>query len=400
MSNRISTTMLYQQSLASMQTKQTSLARIQQQLNTGQKLITAKDDPVGAGSAVGLDRALAELERFGKNGDTIRHRLGMQENALAQAGDVMGRITELTVRANSASLSDADRQAIAIEVTSLRDSLFDIANSPDGSGRYLFGGTQDGSPPFARANGGVSYVGDQTQRQVEVAPQLFVTETLPGSEVFLRVRTGDGRIDAGADAGNTGTGRIGSFNVADSTAWDGGSYRIGFAADGAYEVTDAAGDVVASGVHAAGDAIVVNGVRLVLDGTPADGDSFEIGPAGTRDMFATIDNLLGALSQEPPTDAQRTAQQNALQGAMRDIATAQEHLIDARASGGSQLAALDNADGLRDAQGLTIETTLSGLRDLDYVEAISRFNLEKVALEAAQLSFMQIQRLSLFDLLR
>lgn len=400
MTNRISTGMLYQQSISTLQAKQASLARINNELTTGKKLLTAKDDPVGAGAAVGLDRAVAELERFGANANAVSHRLGMQEAALTQAGGVMGRITELTVRANSASLSNEDRKAIATEITSLRANLIDIANSPDGAGRYLFGGTQDGTAPFARVAGGVSYAGDQTRRQVEVAPQLFVADTMPGSEVFLRVRTGDGRLDAAADPANTGTGLVGSFGVADSGQWDGGRYRITFGAGGAYDVLDDAGVSIGSGVHASGDAITVNGARVVIGGTPADGDVFTLAPAGTRDMFATIDRLIGALNMQPTTDAQRAAQQNALQGAMRDIATAQDHLIDVRANGGAQLGALDNAAALRDSQSLTLESTLSGLRDLDYAEAISRFNLEKVAVEAAQLSFVQMQRLSLFDLLR
>lgn len=397
---RISTSMMYQQSIATLQSKQASLARIQEELATGKKLLTAKDDPVGAGAAVGLDRARAELERFGANASAVSHRLGMQEAALTQAGDVMGRITELAVRANSASLSNEDRKAIATELTSLRSTLLDVANSPDGAGRYLFGGTQDGTPPFARVAGGISYGGDQTRRQVEVAPQMFVADTMPGSEVFLRVRTGDGRVDAAADPANTGTGLVGAFGVTDSGQWDGGRYRITFGVDGAYDITDAAGDSVGSGDYSSGEAITVNGVRIAISGVPADGDAFVLEPAGTRDMFATIDRLIGALTMNPTTDAQRAAQQNALQGSMRDIATAQDHLIDVRANGGAQLGAIDNAAALRDSQELTIDTTLSGLRDLDYADAISRFNLEKVAVEAAQLSFVQMQRLSLFDLLR
>lgn len=397
---RISTGMLYQQSLSAMQSKQASLARTQNELTTGKKLLTAKDDPVGAGAAVTLDRSKAELERFGKNADAVGHRLGMQEAALAQAGDVMGRITELTVRANSASLADDDRKAIATEVTSLRASLLDIANSPDGAGRYLFGGTQDGTPPFAQAGGGVAYGGDQTRRQVEIAPQMFVADTMPGSEVFMRVRTGDGRIDVTAGAANAGTGSVGTFGLADSSQWDGGDYAITFGVDGAYEVTDADGDVVASGVHAPGEAIVINGANVVIGGAPADGDTFALGPSGTRDVFSTIDKLLAALTMEPTTDTQRAAQQNTLQASMRDISTAMDQFIDVRANGGAQLAALDNAASLRDTHAITIDSTLSGLRDVDYVEAISRFNLEKVALDAAQLTFVQMQRNSLFDLLR
>ncbi len=400
MISRLSTSMLYQQSIAQLQTRQADLAQLQEQMSTGKKLVTAKDDPVGAGAAVTLDRALAELEQFESNGNKLRHRLGLQENVLAQAGDTLGRISTLTVQANGGALSDADRRAIAIEVASLRDGLLDLANTPDGTGRYLFGGTRDGGIPFADAGGSVSYNGDQTRRTVEIAPLTFVDDALPGSEVFMRVRSGDGRIDAGAAGGNAGTGTVTGFTLADSAQWNGGSYSVSFAADGAYSVADAAGNPVATGVHAPGDTLAFNGLTLSIEGSPAAGDTFTVGPASTRDVFATIDALVGALGMDPTSDTQRAAQQNALQGALRDIATAQGHLIDARADGGARLAALDQADDLRMAQGVTIEGTLSDMRDLDYAEAISRFELEMVALEAAQLSFMQMQRLSLFDYMR
>ncbi len=400
MTHRISTPMLYQQSISTLQSRQADLSRLQHQLATGSKLTSAKDDPVGAGSAVALDRALSELEQFGANADTVRHRLGLQENALDQAGEIMGRVSELAIQANGGTLSDGDRNAIAIEIRSLRTALLDVANTPDGTGRYLFGGTQDGSAPFARGPGGVGYGGDQTRRSVEVAPQIFVQDTMPGSEAFMRIRAGDGRVDAGADPGNSGSGVVSGFGVMDSDAWAGGSYRISFGADGTYAVEDADGNAVANGIHSPGETIEFQGLRLAVDGAPADGDAFHIGPAAARSVFDTIDGLLGALAMDPTTDAQRTAQQNALQSSMRNVATAQDHLIDVRAEGGAGLSMIEQADDLRTAHGLTIETTLSGLRDLDYAEAISRFELEMVALEAAQLSFMQMQRLSLFGLIR
>jgi len=42
---------------------------------------------------------------------------------------------------------------------------------------------------------------------------------------------------------------------------------------------------------------------------------------------------------------------------------------------------------------------LSNLRDLDWAEAIGRFNLENTALSAAQNVFMQMQQLSLFKMM-
>ena len=109
MNYRISTGMMYQQSISTMLAKQAKLAHTQQQLASGQRLVTAKDDPVAAGTAVGLDRAVAELERFGMNASAVQNRLGLQENALTQVGDAMARVNELVILANTAALGDYRR---------------------------------------------------------------------------------------------------------------------------------------------------------------------------------------------------------------------------------------------------------------------------------------------------
>ena len=396
---RISTAGAYQLALNTMLSKQAGLSHTQQQLATGQKLVTAKDDPVGAGTAVGLDRALAELERFGENANLLQNRLNLQEGVLAQAGERLARVRELTIQANNASLSSDDKKAITAELKVIRDEMLGLANSQDGSGRYLFGGTADDHAPFAVAGGNVVYSGDQTQRKVEIAPDHQVSDTLPGSELFMRVRTGDGRVDGRANAANTGSGVLMEFGMDAAGGWNGQRYTVAFTASDAYEIRDAGGAVVSTGTYASGEGIAFGGLNLRIDGAPATGDSFSVGPAQTRDVFGMVDDLVTALGLPGDTPAQRAAQQNALQASLRDAATAQEHFIDGRATGGAQLAAIDSAAQLRDAQSVTLETTLSGIRDLDYAEAISRFQIESTALQAAQQAFMRLNSSSLFDLL-
>jgi flagellin-like hook-associated protein FlgL len=46
-----------------------------------------------------------------------------------------------------------------------------------------------------------------------------------------------------------------------------------------------------------------------------------------------------------------------------------------------------------------LETLLSGEVDLDYSEALTRFNEEMTRLEATQASFAKVARLSLFEYL-
>lgn len=401
MNNRISTGMMFNQSISMMMAKQSKMNHLEQQLATGKKLVSAKDDPVAAGTAVGLDRAVAELDRFARNGDVVENRLGLQENALAQAGEMMAHITELTIQANNPALSAADLKSIASELKSVRDGLLSLANSTDGTGRYLFGGTDDADAPFKLSNGVVTYNGDQTQRQVEVAPDTFVKDALPGSEIFLRIRTGDGTLDGSAAGTNTGTGVLTTFGRDPASGnWDGASYTLRFTGPDAYEVVDATNTVVKTGAFKAGEDITFEGVSMRIEGEPKAGDSFGIGAADARDIFSTLDGMINALDNAADDPTAVARQQNILQAGIRDVARASEKFIDARAAGGAQLKAIDDAGALRDANSVTLKTTLSAMRDLDYAEAIGQYQLEQISLQAAQTIFTQMQQMSLFNAIR
>ena len=400
MNNRISSNMMYDQSVFLMLSRQSKMNQLERQLATGQKLVTAKDDPVAAGTAVGMDRVLAELEQLGANAANVQNRLGLQENALAQAGELLTRVTELTLEANNAALSTEDRKSVSAELKSVRDALLSLANSTDGSGRYLFGGSNDGAPPFSSIGGSIVYNGDQTQRQVEVAPGSFVQDALPGSEIFMRIRTGDGSIDGSAATGNGGQGVLTNVSRDGSATWNGESYTVRFSGPDTYDVLDELGNPVGSGTYSEGQDIVFQGLRMQLTGVPAAGDEFNVGQAGNRDVFSTIDRLVQALNMDTATSADRTAQQNLLQSSLRDVARASEKMIDARAAGGAQLSAIDNAASLREANSITLKDSLSQLRDLDYAEAIGQYQLEKASLQAAQTIFTQMQSMSLFNMIR
>lgn len=400
MNTRISSSMIYDRSVALMQSKQSKLSHLEQQLSTGSKIVTAKDDPVGAGTAVGMDRMLAELEKLGANANTVQNRLGLQENALAQAGELLQRISDLTIQANNASLSSDDRKAVSSELKSIKQQMLALANTTDGNGRYLFGGASDGDAPFTLSNGVVTYNGDQIQRKVEVAPGTFVSDAQPGSEIFLRIRTGDGTVDGSAAATNTGKGVLTDLSRDGSGSWDGSSYTVRFIAADSYEIVDASNTVVSTGTYTSGDDITFGGLRMRIEGEPAAGDEFSAGQAQSRDVFSTIDRLVQALDMDVSTEAGRTAQQNGLQASLRDVSRAAEAMIDARAAGGAQLKTIDDAASLREANTVTLKSSLSQLRDVDYAEAIGQYKLEGAALQAAQTIFTQMQSMSLFNMIR
>lgn len=399
MSLRISTSMMHALAVAQMQSRQAALFKVQQQIATQSRLLSAKDDPVAAGVAVALDRAEAAWVRYGANADTLGHRLTLAEGALGQVGERIARLREIAIQANSGIQNETTRQAFLPELREHFDALLALANTADGQGRFLFGGSDDASVPFVRGGAGVSYAGDQTMRQVEVAPEVAVADVDPGSEIFMRIRNGDGRAVAKADPGNAGVAVLKSDGITDPALWDGGTYRIEFNA-GNYEVLDAASVQVATGTYQPGEAIEFNGYQVTLRGQPADGDAFTVGPAASQNVFATLEKLMATLQMPGIPAANKAAQENAFYNVMQDLEQAGNHVVDMRAGLGARLATLDRTAEEREGQLLATRTTLSSLRDLDYAEAITRLTKESTTLEAAQLSFARIQSLSLFSLLR
>lgn len=394
---RISTSGLYQQTLSSLLAKQRDLARTQQELATGNRLARAAADPTAAGQAQRLDHALASLDHFDRGSNLLGNRLRLQENALQDAGDYLTRARELVIQANTGSVSAADRKLIAIEVRHIRSEMLAIANRDDGNGRALFAGQRDGVVPFSDSAGVVSYAGDDGRNLVDVAPDLALADTDPGSEVFMRPRTGDGEIRATADSGNTGTGVLRSVRVDDRATWAGQDLRLEFTSPTAWRMLDAGGGVLSTGTYTAGDAITAGGVQLQVTGTPAAGDAFDVAPAPRQDIFATLKAIADALEAPADTPVGRAQLGNALGAGLGDLATAQEHFLSIRAATGARLSSIDNAADRRGDEDLSLRTTLSTLRDVDYAEASTRLSLQLAAIEAAQRTMLRVQSSSLFD---
>lgn len=98
-------------------------------------------------------------------------------------------------------------------------------------------------------------------------------------------------------AANTGSGAVSSSVVSDPSVWVPGNYTISFTSATAYQVTDAANNVVGAGNYTSGTPIIFNGASVTITGAPAAGDKFNVGAAGASNVgdnsnaFALIDSL-------------------------------------------------------------------------------------------------------------
>jgi flagellar hook-associated protein 3 FlgL len=382
-----------------MQSLQSALDQTQRQISSGRRILNPSDDPIGASRALELRESLSRLNQFDRNAAIAENRLAQEETVLNSVNNSLQRVRELALQANSGTQSDETRGLIAIEMREQLDYLVQLANQKDGNGRYLFSGNLEGVEPVSRSGASFSYNGDQGQRLIQIGEGRQVPDSDPGSEIFFRIRAGNGSFTARAVPANTGTGIIGEGSLVDPSAWDQDSYTVRFVDPENFEVLDSGGAVVQAGAYQSGDRIAFRGVEFSLTGSPATGDEFSVVPSPYQDMFTSLERLATAVEQPVFGDMSRAAMTNGINAGLQDIDEAIGSVLNVRTQIGSRLSGVEKQIDTNGALALTLQGTLASIEDLDYAEALSRLSLEVSTLEAAQQSFVRTQQLSLFNYL-
>ncbi len=394
---RISTLSSYLNGLSAMQRLQAALDVTQRQISTGRRLLTPSDDPVAASRALEFRESLARLEQFERNAGMAANRLAQEESALNSVNNGLQRVRELALQANNATQSNESRQLIAVEIREQLENLIQLANQRDGSGSYMFAGNLEEVEPVSRMGASFVYNGDQGQRLIDIGEGRQVADGDPGSDIFFRIRAGNGTFTVAPVGGIAGTGIVGQTSVVDPSAWDQGTYTVSFVDPNNYQVIDSGGAVIAAGAYQSGDRIAFRGIEFTLTGEPAANDDFAVRPSPYRDMFTSIERLASAIELSVTDDVSRAAVTNGINESLMDIDQAIGTVLNTRTKIGSRLAAIENQADSNAAIALTVQETLADIQDLDYAEALSRLSLQVTSLEAAQQSFVRTQQLSLFD---
>lgn len=394
---RISSSQMYSNSLTSMLNQQAKLATTQQQLSTGQRLLTPSDDPVGAVRSLELNRAQDQTTQYLRNADLLDSRLRLEEGVVDSSIDVVQRIRELTIQANNDSQGNESRLSIASELRQQLENLVSYANTKDSSGHFIFAGYQEDVAPFSKTTNGYTYNGDDGRRELQIGPSRRMADGDPGSEVFMGMLNGNGKFIASAASANTGTGIINAGSVADVQAFNHDNVTIRFSSASQYDIVDDGGAVIDSGDYLSGGDILVGGMAVSIKGSPAAGDEFALAPSGRQDIFSMVEALAQSLETPRNDQTQRAAQHNEINTALSGFDRALDHLIQIQSNIGSRMESLQRQVDINDGASLQISENLSMINDLDYAEAISRFSQQQTALQAAQQAFAKTQGLSLFN---
>ena len=430
---RISSVTMFEQSAASINRQQTDFLKVSQQIASGRRVVNPSDDPQAAARAVRVDQSKAVTQQFEDARVSVRNSLSQTESILNSVSDAVTSAKTLLVQASSDTLSDADRQSVASELRGVYETMIGQANATDGNGRYLFGGYEDGAPPFVKnADDSIEYRGDSNIREQRIDSSRLMPVTENGESIFNSVPSGAGYVaeaiktDASgiplenASARNDGSVTFRGPQVTDVNHPDyGDNFRLNFAEDGAGEPTVSVQRFGASGWEAYdpesngaltevpyndGESLSFGGVELTLSGEPEAGDQILVAQAGSEqrepNLFRTMEEAIRVLETPAETATQKADLRNTLNTSMRDLDNGLDNVLTVRASAGARLNELDVVDSVGSNRMLNYEQTLSDLVDLNYVEAISEYSLRQVGLQASQQAFVDIKGSTLFDYLR
>ncbi|MEY4761437.1 MAG: flagellar hook-associated protein 3, partial [Pseudomonadota bacterium] len=261
MSFRISTAGLHNGAITQMLARQADLAKTQAQVASGKRVMSPADDPVAATQIMAQSQTRSQLGQYSKNADAATNRLNTYEQAFADASNLLQRVRELAVQANSGALDSSSRSSINTELRSRVQELQDLANRRDANGEYLFAGLSTQTQPFARGNAGVSYLGDAGLRAVQIASDQRVIDGFSGRQTFMDIPEGNGTFSV-TQGVHTGASSIDTGQVTNAAAWVPGTYTITFTSPTTWDVTDALNNSVASGTYTSGSAISFLGIQV------------------------------------------------------------------------------------------------------------------------------------------
>jgi flagellar hook-associated protein 3 FlgL len=410
---RISTHQMFNQGLTNILKQQEVLARTQQQLATGKRILTPSDDPIASSRIELMNQRISMSERMLINKETAETTLAIEEGLLSNSVSTVHKLRDLQVQAGNGALSQSQRQSIAKESQVLLEQLVGIANFQDNNGHYMFSGGQTLTQAISQNSGGnYVYNGDETTRKLSVANGLSVQLNDSAKEIFMRIANGNGRFSVSDNgAANMGSGVISTGSVIDESAYVSDDYTISFALNSSSELVvmvsgassgnliPPSGLVDDAPLYIENQSINFNGIDITVKGQPNAGDDFLVQPATSESLFSTVSRMIANLNSSTQSSADKARIESENNQVLSQLDNAIDNIVNVQAEIGARLNVAEIAGEINNDFILTSKQAVSELEDLNIAEAAVNLNYQTIILQAAQQSYTRIQGLSLFNYL-
>lgn len=182
---RVSTTMMYNKNLKYIQRSNSQLDASTTRYNTGLKFETAGDDPSGMASKIKYDAAIANYKQYATNAGLAQDTMAEEETALGSMWDALSSAHTRLIQAVDSTNDSTSRDALAEDLMQLRDQLFDLMNTQNAEGEYIFSGAQSSVTTMQKTSDGhYECQADGQARTVQVAPSVMMQISDSGLNIF------------------------------------------------------------------------------------------------------------------------------------------------------------------------------------------------------------------------
>ncbi|MFT7411811.1 MAG: flagellar hook-associated protein 3 FlgL [Paraglaciecola sp.] len=404
---RISTGQLYDRTIQSVLDNQANLSDVQQQLASGKKLLRPSDDPVGAGQVLRLTEQIELINQYKKNNNMLVNSLEQEETVLKSVNVGMDRARVLMIQSGNGIVDTEDRKAIAIEISQIKDQMFDLMNSRDPSGDYIFAGFQSDSPAFSFNASSVgnkyNFEGDGGENNIQISDTIRQQLNNSGLDIFEDVLS---RLKS-TISGSVGATNV-SINVQGQKAFDkfhdtnydavtpaNNQFQISILSATQAQINNVGTGAVLDTVNfSSGSAILYKGLEFNITGSPGDTVNFQLESPQKKNIAETLNDFVNALNNENIADGDFD---EALSDVFAGLDNSQTSVADAISRIGARRNSADSVFASNLDLEISNKSARANIQEVDYAEAVSELSRQETALQAAQSTFSRVTGTSLFD---
>jgi flagellar hook-associated protein 3 FlgL len=347
-----------------------TIAKYQDQISTGKRIIVPSDDPTSATKALNLKDNLDENSQYIRNIEDGLDWLQQTEVNLDRILDLLTEVEGLAMQGSNSVLTREEKDAIATQIDHNLDELLALANGQYRD-RYIFAGQKNDTPPFTLIDDpGGSITGDGSN---VITTSTDWSDVTTGTEIT---------IDSGPLVGTYYVANVLSANSVQLTT----AVPAGAVADEEWNLRRSVDSLgTALGDLGLLTREIERGVILPVNARGP--EVFQ--PNGTSqagDIFQVVIDIADDLRKNDITS---------LSGHIEDLQSARESVLEMGHLTGARIMRFETARQSLDAINLSISDIISREEDVDIAEALMRLQQHQAILQAALSAGSQVMQMSL-----
>ena len=399
MVDRLSTRQIYQHFHRNILSNQNLLVDSSNKINSGTSFTNNYEDPRGNTLSLDFEGQILQNNQTIINRENALTEVELAENAIASVKDNLDRLKEIAITAANATSDESIFRSFITEVRSVGEAIIQLGNTKSGE-KYIFSGKQsnlttfellDPDDPFDTT---IYKEGNDNNRQksTEGIEYTFdISDALIGAGNSATIQgrnlepiiAGPGTLSLSVNDGNDN-----KYNL--NINFVGGENRLAIitAINTAFTTTGGAGTIAQSsppfqvqlntslitGNSTNSEAeIVINdtSTQAILDDLGFGQKSNRGDDIGTLRIVAELETAL------------KNGDQAAMQALIKQIDENTTALLDIRAKMGLTIRRIQNSNDINDILGNQLETALSRVRDVNFVDANLELNTAQSRLQSS-----------------